>query len=167
MSTAPPSGPPAPVVRPATRADADDLLALRVLMFEAMGTDAAALADPAWRVAARDWFVDAVDAAGVLLVVVEVGGRVVAGAVGEVTALIPGPGCPNGSVGLVSNVATLPEHRGQGLAAACTDALLAWFTERTDVTRVDLFATEAGARIYSTRGFVTGTFPAMRRPVPR
>ncbi|KRE61268.1 GNAT family N-acetyltransferase [Nostocoides sp. Soil756] len=167
MSTAPTGGPPAPVVRPATRADADDLLALRVLMFEAMGTEAAALAQPAWRAAARDWFVDAVDAAGVLVVVAEVGGRVVSGAVGEVTALIPGPGCPNGSVGLISNVATLAGHRGQGLGAACTDALLAWFAERTDVTRVDLFATEAGGRIYARRGFTVGTFPAMRLPVPR
>lgn len=161
------AAPLAPVVRPATRDDADVLLALRALMFEAMGTDAAAVADPAWRMAAHDWFVDAVDAAGVLVVVAEVGGRVVSSAVGEVTALTPGPECPNGSVGLLSNVATFPGHRGQGLAAACTDALLAWFTERTDVTRVDLFATEAGGRIYTARGFTTGTFPAMRLRIPR
>lgn len=167
MSTDAPTDPPAPVVRPATRADADALLELRVLMFEAMGTGADVLAAPAWRLAARDWFVDAVDAAGVRVVVAEVGGRVVSGAVGEVTAHIPGPGCPNGSVGLVSNVATLPDHRGRGLAAACTDALLSWFAQRTDVTRVDLFATAAGGRIYAARGFTTSTFPAMRLTVPR
>ncbi len=154
-------------IRRATRADADALVALRALMFEAMGTDPAALEAPTWRLAARDWFLDAVDAAAVWVVVAEVDGEVVAGAVGEVTALIPGPGCPNGSVGLVSNVATLPEHRGQGLAAACTDDLLAWFRERTDVTRVDLFATPAGARIYTPRGFVANGFPAMRWNLPR
>ncbi|WP_299441188.1 GNAT family N-acetyltransferase [uncultured Phycicoccus sp.] len=154
-------------IRRATRADADALVALRALMFEAMGTDAAALAAPTWRLAARDWFLDAVDVAAVWVVVAEVDGEVVAAAVGEVTALIPGPGCPNGSVGLISNVATLPEHRGRGFAAACTDELLAWFRERTDVTRVDLFATPAGARIYGPRGFVANGFPAMRWSLPR
>ncbi|MBM6405497.1 GNAT family N-acetyltransferase [Phycicoccus sp. CSK15P-2] len=156
-----------PAVRSARRSDADHLVALRVLMFEAMGTDPAALADPAWRYAARDWFLDAVDASGVRVVVAEVEGAVAACAVGEVTALVPGPSTPNGSVGLVSNVATYPAHRGKGLAAACTDDLIAWFTEHTDVTRVDLFATEAGARIYAPRGFTTSAFPAMRRRLPR
>ncbi len=156
-----------PVVREATRDDAEALVELRALMFEAMGTDPSALEDPAWRLSARDWFVDRVGSPGVRLVVAEAEGRVVASAVGEVTALIPGPSTPNGSVGLVSNVATLPDHRGRGLAAACTDDLLDWFAERTDVTRLDLFATAAGARIYAPRGFTAGAFPAMRRPVPR
>jgi hypothetical protein len=44
--------------------------------------------------------------------------------VGEVTSLIPGPGTPNGSVGLVSNVATFPTYRG-GLAGLVTDDLQA------------------------------------------
>ncbi len=155
------------VVREATRDDAEALVGLRVLMFDAMGTDPSALEDPAWRLAARDWFVDRVGSPGIRLVVAEVEGQVVASAVGEVTALIPGPSAANGSVGLVSNVATLPGHRGRGLAAACTDDLLRWFAERTDVTRVDLFATEAGARLYAPRGFSSSTFPAMRRAVPR
>ncbi|MBD3784279.1 MAG: GNAT family N-acetyltransferase [Micrococcales bacterium] len=157
----------APTVREATRADADALVVLRALMFEAMGTDPASLADPVWRAGARDWFLDAVGSAGVRVVVAEVAGAVVSAAVGEVTALVPGPSAPNGSVGLVSNVATLPAHRGLGLAAACTDDLLTWFAERTDVTRVDLFATEAGARLYARRGFVTVGQPAMRLVVPR
>ena len=83
----------------------------------------------------------------------EAGGQVVCGAVGEVTALIPGPNVVNGSVGLISNVATVHAWRGRGLAAACTDHLLRWFVEQTDVRRVDLFATEAGAPIYTRRGF--------------
>lgn len=154
-------------IRRADRDDADALVDLRALMFEAMGTDPGALGAARWRLAARDWFQDAVDAAAVWIVVAEVDGDVVACAVGEVTALIPGPGCPNGSAGLISNVATLPQHRGHGLAAACTDDLLAWFRERTDVTRVDLFATPAGARIYEPRGFVANDFPAMRWSIPR
>ena len=101
------------------------------------------------------------------IVVAEVEGRVVSCAVGEVTALIPGPNTVTGSVGLISNVATVADHRGRGLAAACTDDLLRWFVEQTDVRRVDLFATEAGARIYTRRGFTVRGFEAMCLPVPR
>jgi GNAT superfamily N-acetyltransferase len=163
----PADGGAAVVIRPAVPADATAMVTLRALMFEAMGTGADALADPAWRLAAHGWFVDRVGSSGVRVVVAEVAGEVVSAAVGEVTALIPGPSCPNGTVGLVSNVATLPEHRGRGLAAACTDDLLAWFEKATDVTRVDLFATADGERIYAPRGFTVSTFPAMRRQIPR
>lgn len=155
------------VVREARRDDAGALVDLRVIMFEAMGVAPEALADAGWRLAAHGWFRDRVGTSGVRLVVAEVAGRVVAGAVGEVTALIPGPTAPNGSVGLISNVATLPDHRGRGLASACTDALLTWFTECTDVARVDLFATADGAVIYGPRGFHVRDFPAMSLEVQR
>ena len=154
-------------MREATLADAPVMVELRAVMFEAMGTSAQVLADPEWRHAAHGWFVDRIGSPGVRVVVAEVGGEVVAGAVGEVTALIPGPATLNGSVGLVSNVATLPAHRGRGLASLVTDDLLAWFVERTDVTRVDLFATTAGARIYEQRGFTVRAFPAMCLAVER
>ena len=154
-------------VRRATSRDASDWLHLRRLMFAAMGTPGAELEDPAWAAAALRWFAAHLDDPLVAIVLAEVGGEVVASAVGEVTALIPGPSCPNGSCGLLSTVSTLPEHRGRGHAAAVTDAVLAWFEERTDVTRIDLFATPEGARIYSRRGFAAGEFPAMRRRIRR
>ena len=154
-------------VRGATAADAAALVVLREVMFQAMGVPPERLADDTWRRAAHDWFVQSIGTAGVRVTVAEVDGEVVAAAVGEVTALIPGPGAPNGSVGLVSNVATLTAHRGRGLAAAVTDDLMAWFVEQTDVTRVDLFATPGGARIYEPRGFVARAFPAMSFTVPR
>ena len=135
------------------------MVRLRAVMFEAMGTDADRLAEPGWRHAAHAWFADRVGAPGVRVVVAEVDGVVGAGAVGEVTSLIPGPATVNGSVGLISNVATFPEHRGRGLARAVTDDLLAWFAEHTDVTRVDLFATREGARIYAQRGFTAARLP--------
>ena len=156
-----------PPVRVATPEDDAVLVELRTVMFEAMGTPAPALADPGWRLAAQRWFADRAGAPDVRIVVAERDGQVVSGAVGEVTALIPGPNTVNGSVGLISNVATLPPWRGLGLAAACTDDLLRWFVHHTDVTRVDLFATEAGARIYTRRGFTRREFPAMSRVVDR
>ena len=98
------------------------------------------------------------------IVVAEASGQVVCGAVGEVTALIPGPHVVNGSVGLISNVATVHAWRGRGLAAACTDDLLRWFEHDTDVGRVDLFATESGSRhLHGTRvraARVPGDVPA-------
>jgi GNAT superfamily N-acetyltransferase len=155
------------VVREALHTDAAALVGLRALMCEAMGTDPALLADPTWRLAAHGWFVDRVEVAHVRAVVAEVDGVVASCAVGEATARIPGPTCPNGSVGVISNVATLQPYRGRGLASACTDHLLGWFAERTDVTRIDLVATEDSARMYARRAFTTSPFPAMRRRVPR
>lgn len=156
-----------PRVRRATPADAEALVILRALMFEAMGTPADDLGDATWREGAARWFAERVDDPLVRLVVAEVDGEVVASAVGEVTRLIPGPSTPDGAVGLVSNVATLPGHRGRGLATACTDAVLDWLVTETGVTRIDLFATPDGARIYAARGFVTSPFPAMRHRVDR
>lgn len=167
MTTAPPEPPEANVVRRARRGDAPALVALRALMFEAMGTPSVALDDPRWRVGAERWFTDRVDDPRVCLAVAEVGGEVVASAVGEVTALIPGPSCPDGAVGLVSSVATLPTHRGRGHASACARLVLDWFVDDTDVSRIDLFATPAGARLYEPEGFVTSAYPAMRRAVAR
>ncbi len=154
-------------VRRARAKDVDALLTLRVVMFEAMGTPAEVLADPVWREAASEWLADRLDDAGTRLVVADVDGVVASGAVGEVTRLTPGPSCPNGSVGLISNVATLTGFRGRGLAAACTEDLVRWFEGSTDVTRIDLFATETGSLIYRSRGFSTSPFPAMRRSVAR
>lgn len=152
---------PGAVVRVASPADAPAMVALRAVMFEAMGTASAAIAEPEWRRAAHEWFAAAAVAPGVRIVVAEAEGQVVSGAVGEVTTLIPGPNAVNGVVGLISNVATLRAWRGRGLAAACTDDLLHWFEADTDVTRVDLFATSGGSRIYTARGFEAREFPAM------
>lgn len=155
------------VIREATASDADAMLALRLLMFEAMGVSPERLADPSWRLTAHGWFIDRIPAGGVHVVVAEVDGLVVSGAVGEVTALIPCPSAPNGSVGLISNLATLPDFRGRGLASAVTDDLLQWFREQTDVTRVDLFATPGGASLYTPRGFTARSFAAMSLSVAR
>lgn len=164
-----PGGDPASgvVIRQATAQDAAALVTLRALMFEAMGTRTEQLEHEAWRDAALAWFTRRIGTAGVRVVVADVDGKVASGIVGEVTSLIPGPGAPNGSVGLISNVATLPAYRGRGLAGLVTDDLLRWFSSSTDVTRVDLFATPDGTRIYEPRGFVRRSFPGMCLPVAR
>lgn len=57
------------VVRVATPVDAPALVGLRAVMFEAMGTASAAIADPRWRRAAHDWFARRAEADGVRIVV--------------------------------------------------------------------------------------------------
>ena len=155
-----PGGDPASgvVIRQATAQDAAALVTLRALMFEAMGTRTEQLEHEAWRDAALAWFTRRIGTAGVRVVVADVDGKVASGIVGEVTSLIPGPGAPNGSVGT---------YRGRGLARLVTDDLLRWFSSSTDVTRVDLFATPDGTRIYEPRGFVRRSFPGMCLAVAR
>ena len=139
-------------------------------MFTEMGTPSVDVMSEEWRRAARDWFTDHLAASGVMVAVAHVHDGVVSCAVGEVTHLIPGPSTPSGLVGLLSNVATSPDHRGHGWATRCTDTVIEWFEHETQVDRIDLFATPAGARMYSARGFVESRFPAMRRrltPEPR
>jgi len=156
-----------PTLRPATLADADDLVRMRAVMFAVMGASAEQLDAAPWREEAAGWFRTQLPSRGFRAVVAEVDGQVVASACGQRTPLTPSPFIDSGSVGLLFNVATDPAHRGRGLASACTDAVLHWFDTETDVQRVDLFATDLGRPIYEARGFVDCAEPAMRRNRPR
>lgn len=150
-------------LRPARADDIDDLMTLRVLMFEAMGTPHAALVDEGWRQAARAWFGSHIAHDDTRIVVVEGAGQVVAGGLAEVLPGIPAPSMPRGRVGFVSNIATLPHARGRGLARAVMTDLVRWLDEETDADRIDLAATEQGAPLYRSLGFDLAAFPTMRR----
>lgn len=149
--------------RRATADDVDALLRLRVLMFEAMGTPPAALADATWREAARAWFTTKVDDERTLVLVVEEASEVLAGGLAEVLPAIPAPTLPHGRLGFVSNVATLPHARGRGFARAVMTELVRWLEEDARADRVDLAATADGAVIYRSMGFTESAFPTMRR----
>ncbi|WP_353953060.1 GNAT family N-acetyltransferase [Knoellia sp. S7-12] len=143
-----------------------DLVQLRVLMFEAMGKATADLAAPEWLAATRDWFDSVLTRDDARILVAQVGGRVVSCGVAEVKRIGPSPGCPNGLTGVINNIATVTEVRGQGWGRRITEALVDWFDAETDVRRIDLFATADGARIYRDLGFSEVTFPAMQRRSP-
>lgn len=155
-----------PHLRQALLADVEDLMTLRVLMFEAMGTSAAALEAAAWRTAAHQWFLDHMDHPTTRIVVIEVSGAIVAGGLAEVLPCIPSPSTPHGRLGFISNVATLPAARGRGLARAVMTELVRWLDDDTDADRVDLAATSDGAPLYGSLGFELAAFPTMRRPAP-
>lgn len=149
--------------RRATADDLDDLMRLRVLMFRAMGTSPAALADPTWQGSARAWFTTKLTDERTLVLVVEEAGEVLAGGLAEVLPAIPAPTLPHGRLGFVSNVATLPHARGRGFARAVMTELVRWLEEDAGADRVDLAATSEGAVIYRSMGFAESAFPTMRR----
>ncbi|MFC7489535.1 MULTISPECIES: GNAT family N-acetyltransferase [unclassified Knoellia] len=153
-------------LRPARIHDVDDLMRLRILMFEAMGTPAHQLEAAEWRAAARDWFTAKIAAGNTHILVVLDGDQVVAGGLAEVLPAIPAPGMPRGRLGFVSNVATLPHARGRGLARAVMTELVRWLEEEGDADRIDLAATSEGAPLYASLGFTEAAFPTMRRLAP-
>ncbi|MFM6850691.1 MAG: GNAT family N-acetyltransferase [Terrabacter sp.] len=153
-------------VRQATVADVEEVVELRALMFSAMGVPG--VADPGWRAAAAEWLGRELGGAHVRVVLAESReGRVVAGAMGTLRFETPSPTNPNGVRGLISNVATQPEARRQGLARDCVVGVLHWLRDDTAATVVELFATGEGTGLYEDLGFTRTAWPAMRLHLPR
>ncbi len=158
---------PGPIIRPATAHDLTSIIALRALMFAAMGAPTETVSANPWQLAARRWLQVNLTNPLVHLIVADVHGSAVACAIGEVIERPPGPTNPDGVVGLLGNVATFPEFRKTGLAQRCVDEVMRWFREDTAVTSVDVFATPEGRGLYAAHGFVDHRFPAMRVHVER
>ncbi len=153
------------VIRRAGYDDIRALVRLRACMFEAMGVAHGSDAAP-WRAAAADWFGEVLAQPHVFAAFVadDAVDGVVSMAAGICHRSAPGPNSPLGVTGHVFNVATLPEHRRQGLSRGCLVALLDWFDHDTDVARIELHASATGAPLYRSLGFVEHEYPAMRRP---
>lgn len=92
----------------------------------------------------------------------EVGGVVVAAAVGTIEIGVPNPLCPRGRVVRLANVITLPTHRGRGHATDLVLDVIAWAEVVVGADRVDLSATPGGRRIYERLGFVVTSAPRMK-----
>ncbi|AXG15199.1 GNAT family N-acetyltransferase [Intrasporangium calvum] len=148
------------MVRRATADDAAAVVELRALMFSAMG--AAGVDADEWRQAAVRWFHGEPAQRHTCAVIAERDGQVLAGAMGSLRYEMPSPVNPNGVSGLLSNVATVPEGRRQGLARACVIGVLDWFQHETEASMLELFATGEGAGLYEHLGFAVTSWPAMR-----
>lgn len=152
-------------IRQAGPDDAEALVALRVLMFEAMGFEAAR--NPEWQQACADWFREALDRDDVAAFVAEEDGQgLVSAALGIVDRHVPSPNNPAVHSGHVSNVVTAPGFRGRGLARACLTALIDWFRTSTDVHDLNLSATADGQALYASLGFHVREYPSMRLTLP-
>lgn len=117
--------------------------------------------EPAWRAGTEEWFAAHADDPSCCLVVVERDGEVVAGAMGAIIEATPGPSAPDGRRVHVSNVCTLPAHRGRGHARRVVEAVIDW-ARAEGIARVELHASADGEHLYESLGFVPAQAPSMR-----
>lgn len=152
----------APLPRDARPEDIEQLLPLWASLFD----QEPPLLDT-WVDHARAWFGMTVGARETAAFpVIDIDGRVVACAIGTLETGAPNPHSPRGRTARLSNVVTLPEHRGRGFGTALVDAVIEW-ARRIDADRVDLSATSQGQRIYERAGFRLTSAPRMKLPLQR
>lgn len=155
------------MIRPAGPGDIATIIALRALLFEAMGTSSSEeISDEAWQQEASRWVQLHLSDQRTRIVVAEVQGAVVSCAMGQVVDLMPAPG-RTGEGGRIFNVATFPRHRRLGFTGAVFEALMAWFREETAIEVIAVNATEDGRSLYERFGFADATFPEMRLHLDR
>ncbi|QSF56092.1 GNAT family N-acetyltransferase [Nocardioides sp. zg-1228] len=128
------------------------------LLFE---KDEAAEDEP-WRSHAQEWFAQYVgDSSTARFPVVDIGGEIVATAIGTLELGVPNPMCPHGRTVRLANVITLPEHRGCGYGTLLVRDVVEW-ARSIDADRVDLSSTEEGQGLYGKAGFVLTSAPRMK-----
>jgi GNAT superfamily N-acetyltransferase len=140
-------------VRPATAADIEPLVALRLALLREAGElppdgDGAVLA-----AATRAYLARALPAGEFLAWVAEAGGAVVATSGLNLFHRAPYPGNLTGREGFVLNMYTVPAWRGRGIATALMRALIA-AARAQGLSRLWLGATAAGRPVYRRLGFV-------------
>jgi ribosomal protein S18 acetylase RimI-like enzyme len=149
-------------LRRATPDDADDLVRLRQVMYDAMDVDHT---DPGWAAECARVLRAGLAGGSMAAYVVEDGGRIVACGVGMVEQRLPGPRNPRGRHGHVQSMATDPDARRRGYAREVFGALLEWFAEQ-GVPSVDLHATPYGEPLYRSYGFTEPRWAALTRRSP-
>ncbi|HZM74801.1 MAG TPA: GNAT family N-acetyltransferase [Candidatus Limnocylindrales bacterium] len=80
-------------------------------------------------------------------------GMLAACAVGTIEERLGGPRNPSGLAGYVFNVCTEGAFRRRGYSRACMLSLLSWYRE-SGVERIDLRASDDGAPLYRSLGFI-------------
>lgn len=147
--------------RQATEHDCADIIRLRKLMHDSMGT--VGRPEPGWEKAASDLLRTQLRSPAPYLMVYVVDGDngPAACATGMVQNRLPSPRNASGLVGYISNVCTDVAYRRRGYARACMTGLMDWFN-RQGITRMDLRASAEAEPLYASLGFERTTDPAMR-----
>ena len=146
--------------RRATPEDADELVRLRQVMYDAL-VDSHDTSG-GWEEAAAERFrVGLADGSVVAFVVDGADGGAVACGVGTVAQRLPGPGNLTGRFGFVQSMATDPEHRGRGCGRAVFTALVDWFRAE-GITAVDLHTSADGEALYRSFGFTDAPHPELQ-----
>jgi hypothetical protein len=142
-------------VRDATAGDGPELLRLRALMFDSIGTT---VVDPSWSERFVPTWEQGLSEGQLLGAVVDNpnGSGLVASGIASVVPRLPAPNRPLDRRGYVSSVSTDLEFRRQGMAAAVVARLVERLSGAGCVP-VELHATRAGEGIYRALGFVERT----------
>jgi GNAT superfamily N-acetyltransferase len=149
-------------VRPAVAADAEELLRLRILMFEAMGRDTTATD---WHRPCVEMFRRELGGPGLLATVIDApDGGLACCAAAFLRQDMPRPGDLGTRSAHLHNVCTDPAWRRKGLARLAVTALV----DRLDalgVRRSDLHASPDGLALYESLGYrpYTGGVEMVRR----
>ncbi|WP_068397133.1 GNAT family N-acetyltransferase [Kribbia dieselivorans] len=154
-------------IRLATRGDVAALVALRGLMFSEMGVDPVLVADSQWQTRTARWLQLRVGTERTRAVVAEAKGAIVSSAIGHVIETAPSPTHPTGVTGVLSNVATFPSHKDQGLGEECVHEVMRWFRDETEVREVEVLAAPQRRPIYDRIGFEVDDSPRMHLRVQR
>ena len=157
----------APRIRPATPADATELLRLRVLLLESLGRDVGPSSAP-WRQDALQWFADRATSPRWRIQVAadDECGQLLAYGAATTAEHQPSPGRPTGLKASIVSMVTDPGARGRGLARGILDELLIWSAQQgADVAALN--ATAAGHRLYRSAGFEDDPFTPMTRAIDR
>jgi ribosomal protein S18 acetylase RimI-like enzyme len=147
-------------VRDARSGDAEELVRLRALMFEAMGV----ADDGRWQAPCAALLRDELGHGSLLGSVVDdpdVDGRLAACGIGVVSDRLPGPGDTAGRRAYIQSVVTDVGHRRRGLARAVMRSLIDRLAAE-GVTSVDLHTTDEGDALYRSLGFTDPRTPELQ-----
>jgi len=137
-------------VRPAVPADAEELVRLRVVVFEAMGRDVT-VGD--WQRPCVEVFRRELGGPGLIATVIDApDGGLACTAAAFVRLDLPRPGEIGSMSAHLHNVCTDPAWRRRGLARLAVTALIAQL-DALGVRRSDLHASEDGLSLYESLGF--------------
>ncbi|MFJ8948418.1 GNAT family N-acetyltransferase [Streptomyces sp. NPDC102395] len=148
--------------RKASTADIPELIRLRAVALESLGTDPGPVDTP-WRRNARDWFDERInrrDDCVCLVVGGDPGEPLLACGMAWVTYHLPGSRWPDGRRGYLDGIVTDTPARGRGHARRIVDELVDWLHEAS-IHYIQLHASGAGKPVYEAAGFVTGRYPGM------
>ncbi|MFE9702278.1 GNAT family N-acetyltransferase [Streptomyces sp. NPDC005930] len=148
--------------REAVTADIPELIRLRAVALEGLGTDPGP-ADTPWRRIAHGWFEERInhrDDCVCLVVGSEPGGPLLACGMAWITYHLPSPRWPDGRRGYLDGIVTDVPARGRGHARRIVDALVGRL-RTAGIHYVQLHASTAGKPVYEAAGFVTGRYPSM------
>ncbi len=152
-----------PRLRSATLDDLEALVELRILMQS--DAHSGKQPPPGYAEVVRKYFARTLSDGSSLTAVAEVEGRIVS----TVTAIVyekpPAFNGLNGRSGYISNVYTLPEHRGRGIATEVMRFIVE-HTRREKVDKLHLTSTELGKGVYERVGFAPPKFVAMELRFP-